>query len=175
MTRPPRRVVVGVSGSPHSLQALRFGVELAHGLDATLMPVIAWEPPGGDSAARPYPRYVTDEWADTAESRLLTAFDQALGGPPTDLRTEPHVVRGRPGQVLVALADGADDFLVIGKGRPGILRRAWCGSVTRHCLAHATCTIITIAPTALASDAGRLLGGLRLRHAPHDAGAVLSP
>jgi nucleotide-binding universal stress UspA family protein len=76
MTHAPRRVVAGVSGSPHSLQALRLAVELANALDATLLPVIAWEPPGGESRARPYPESVTEAWADAAEARLLTAYDE---------------------------------------------------------------------------------------------------
>lgn len=167
MTHAPRRVVAGVSGSPHSLQALRLAVELATALDATLLPVIAWEPPGGESRARPYPESVTEGWADAAEARLLTAFDEGLGGVlPADLRIESHVVRGRAGHVLVTTADQPGDLLVVGKGRPGILRRAWCGSVTRHCLAHATCPVVTIPPTSLATDAGRVLAGLRLRRVP---------
>jgi nucleotide-binding universal stress UspA family protein len=142
------RVVVGVSGSPGSLQALRFAFDRACALDAALVPVIAWEPPGGDSAARPYPGSVTDGWADAAEERLLRAFDEGLGAPPDDLPAASHVIRGRPGHVLVAVADRPDDLLVVGSSRPGILRRAWSGSVTRHCLAHAACPVIAVPPTA---------------------------
>jgi nucleotide-binding universal stress UspA family protein len=141
------RVVVGVSGSPGSLQALRYAFERARALDAALVPVIAWEPPGGDSAARPYPSSVTDGWADAAEERLLRALDDALGAPPADLPAASHVIRGRPGQVLVAVADYPNDLLVVGKTRPGLLRRIWSGSVTRHCLAHAACPVITVPDT----------------------------
>jgi nucleotide-binding universal stress UspA family protein len=139
-------VVVGVSGSPGSVHALRFAIERAHELGATLMPVIAWQPPGGDSAMRPYPAHVADGWADAAEARLLTAVNVDLGGVPEDVRTEPHVVRGRPGRVLVAFADRPGDLLVLGEPRPGRLRRAWsgAGSVARHCLAHAACPVVTV-------------------------------
>jgi nucleotide-binding universal stress UspA family protein len=37
-----RRVIVGASGSPGSLQALRFAEELARAHDATLIPLLAW-------------------------------------------------------------------------------------------------------------------------------------
>lgn len=173
MSERARRVVVGVSGSPGSLHALRFAVEQARALEATLVPVIAWQPPGGDSVARPYPRDVTDEWADAAETRLLTAFDQGLGGPPLELPTEPHVVRGRAGQVLVAFADRPHDLLVVGRGRRGgIIRSSLCGRVTRHCLAYAGCPVLTVPPTELATDAGRSLRGVRLRRAPRDSSTL---
>jgi nucleotide-binding universal stress UspA family protein len=135
------------------LQALRFAFDRAYALDAALVPVIAWEPPGGDSVARPYPSSVTDGWADAAEERLLRALVEGLGAPPDDLPAASHVIRGRPGHVLVAVADHPDDLLVVGKGRSGILRRAWSGSVTRHCLALATCPVIAVPQTAPASDA----------------------
>ncbi|MBR7826018.1 universal stress protein [Actinospica sp. MGRD01-02] len=156
MSANSRRVVVGVSGSPGSLQALRCAVEQARALGATLLPVIAWEPPGGDSPARPYPRYVTDEWADAAEARLLTAFDEGLGGPPTGIPTEPHIVRGRAGPVLVAFADRPGDLLVIGRGRPRLTLRAEHGPVARHCVTRATCPVITVPPAALAAYVGPL-------------------
>ena len=173
MPYTPRRVVVGVSGSPGSLQALRIAVEQAHALDATLMPVIVWEPPGGDSAARPYPHYVTDGWADAAEARLLTAFEQGLGGLPSAAPTEPHVIRGRTARVLVTMADQPHDLLVIGMGHPRFPHRTGCGQVARHCLAHATCPVIAVPPTGLATAAGRTLRGLPLRHAPRDGSAVI--
>ena len=46
------RLIVGTSGSPGSLQALRYGDGLARAHDAVLVPVIAWELPGGDRAHR---------------------------------------------------------------------------------------------------------------------------
>lgn len=48
-----RRVIVGASGSPGSLQALRYAQYMARDFDATLVPVIAWLPPDGDLADRP--------------------------------------------------------------------------------------------------------------------------
>ena len=39
-----RRVIVGASGSPASLQALRYAEELARANDALLIPVLAWVP-----------------------------------------------------------------------------------------------------------------------------------
>src|SRR5690349_44307 len=42
------RLIVGTSGSPGSLQALRYADGLAYTHGAALIPVLAWQPPGGD-------------------------------------------------------------------------------------------------------------------------------
>ena len=49
------RIIVGVSGSPGSLQALRHAAGLARMHEAALVPVLAWVPPGGDLADRSHP------------------------------------------------------------------------------------------------------------------------
>ncbi|HZU56786.1 MAG TPA: universal stress protein [Actinocrinis sp.] len=158
------RVVVGVHGTPGSLQALRFAVGHARALGVTLMPVIAWEPPGGDSAGRRYPPFLMDAWADAAEKRLLTAFDEALGGPPQDLPTLPMVVRGRPGEVLAAMADRDSDLLVVGRARRGRLHRAYYGSPPQYCLAHAGCAVIVVPPSRLTRELDDARSVWRWRH-----------
>jgi nucleotide-binding universal stress UspA family protein len=152
VSRVVERVIVGVHGTPGSLQALRFAVRHARAFDAVLVPVIAWEAPGGDSAYRPYPAYLTDEWAESAEQRLLTAFDEGLGGPPADVATLPMVVRGKPGRVLVTLADREDDVLVVGRNHRRKLHRAWYGSTPAHCFAHARCAVLVVQPSELELD-----------------------
>jgi nucleotide-binding universal stress UspA family protein len=167
------RVVVGVSGSPGSLQALRFAVGHARAFNATLVPVIAWEPPGGDSANRRFPSYLADEWATAAEARLLNAFDEGLGALPPDLPTQPLVIRGPAKRVMVAVAERDNDLLVVGAGHRGFLHRAWYGSVPRYVLAHAPCAVITVPPSQLATEARRSWSGPRLRRAPRDGAAAL--
>ncbi|MEV7930664.1 universal stress protein, partial [Kitasatospora sp. NPDC088779] len=49
------RVVVGVSGSLGSLAALHRGVAEARSRGAELVPVLAWEPPGGEFGYRRSP------------------------------------------------------------------------------------------------------------------------
>lgn len=169
------RVVVGVHGTPGSLQALRFAVGHARAFGSTLVPVIAWQPPGGDSASRRYPQFLTDEWAGAAEQRLLTAFDEGLGGAPHDLPVEPRVVRGRAGGVLVALAERESDLLVVGDNRHSWLHRAWYGCAPTYCLAHAQCAVIVIRPSDLVVELGRtpfLPGRRKRRPTPRDASAA---
>ncbi|HEV3173571.1 MAG TPA: universal stress protein [Actinocrinis sp.] len=143
---------MGVHGSPTSLQALRFALGHARAFDATLIPVIAWEPPGGDSAYRRFPPFLSDAWALEAEQRLLAAFDEGLGGPPTDVPLSPLVVRGPAGQVLVEVADRENDLLVVGKNQRGLLHRLSYRSTTTHCVAHAHCAVIVVQPSRLAVE-----------------------
>ena len=147
------RVIVGVDGSPGSLEALRFAVGQARLLETTLIPVLAWIPPGGDVAARrvPAPAY-TRMLRQDAELRLLRAFDEGLGGLPPDLRVEPWVIRGGAGPALVETADRANDLLVVGSGRRGWLRHALRASTARYCLAHAACPVLAVPPPKLQAE-----------------------
>jgi hypothetical protein len=116
-----RRIFVGVTGSLGSLQALRFATEEARQRDVPLIPVLSWIPPGGEMADRRYPSSELRQlWRQAAWSRLWTAFDEALGGVPGDVRVEPAVVRGDAGTVLTELASADGDILV---HRPWPMRR----------------------------------------------------
>jgi nucleotide-binding universal stress UspA family protein len=76
-----RRIIIGTSGSPGSLPALRYAAELARQHDATLIPVLAWLPPGGDMADRRSPgSHLRQIWTDAAWLRLWAALDSAWGG-----------------------------------------------------------------------------------------------
>src|SRR6266516_6651744 len=69
------RVIVGTSGSPGSLCALRYAEGLARAHEAVLMPVIAWEPPGGDRTYRVAPSpELRQEWRRLAARRLHDAL-----------------------------------------------------------------------------------------------------
>jgi len=153
---------VGVDGSPGSLEALRFALGQARLLEATLVPVLAWIPPGGEVAARraPSPAY-TRMLAEQAQKRLLQAFDEGLGGLPRDVPVESWVIRGATGPALVDTAGRANDLLVVGAGRRGWFRHALRASTARYCLAHASCPVIAVPPPRLQAD---LRSQLRLRH-----------
>jgi len=153
-----RRVIVGASGSPGNLCALRYAEYLARATGATLIPVHAWIPPGGDVADRRCPSfYLRRVWTEDARQRLREALQAAWGQPPADLTIEPVVERGEPGAVLTSIASQEGDVLVIGAGRRGTLARVFSGRVSRYCLAHGHAPIVAIPPPTLASH---------LRHSP---------
>jgi nucleotide-binding universal stress UspA family protein len=163
-----RRVVVGVSGSLGSLQALRLAADEARAREATLVPVIAWVPPGGDFAERSHPSpYLRQIWREAARQRLADAFDAGLGGLPDDVAVLARIERGEPGPVLVDVAPSPDDLLVIGTGRRSPIGRALHKSIGRYCLAHAKCPVLAVPPSALMDEVGHgfRLWPLRGRHA----------
>lgn len=154
------RVIVGVSGSPECLPAMRYAAEIARAHRAPLIPVLTWLPPGGDLADRSHPSPVLRQvWADAARQRLRSALQAAFGGLPPDVSTQPHVIRGEPGQTLVRIACQEDDLLVIGAGRRSRIGRILHASVSRYCLAHAACPVLAVPPSPLDREIGRL--GLR--------------
>ncbi len=148
---PAPRVVVGVSGSPGSLTALRRAAEEARLREAELWAVLTWEPPEGDLQARrsPYASFILDEWQRRAREKLVTALTEVFGAGMPDFPLQTLVARGAPGRVLVRIAEGEQDVLVVGAGRRELLRRVLRPSVSRYCLAHATCPVLAVPPSPL--------------------------
>jgi len=113
------RVLVGTSGSPGSLRALRYGEGLARAHDAVLVPVIVWELPGGDRAYRiSGSRELGKACREIAARQLRDALIAVWGEVPGDPLVQPHVERGPVGWVLVSLASRSDDVLVVGAPPP---------------------------------------------------------
>lgn len=161
------RVIVGASGSPGSLQALRYAEELASAHDATLIPVLAWVPPGGDLADRRSPcEYLRGIWTEDATRRLRDTLGAVWGGAPPGLAVEPLVQRGEAGQVLVGNASRPGDLLVVGAGQRRTLTGLGPGKVTRYCLVHAGCPVLAVPPPALARELRHGLLAWALRHRP---------
>src|SRR5258708_17805153 len=122
------RLVVGASGSPGSLGALRYARDLACRIDVPVVAVQAWVPPGGDLAERRCPSAALRRiWAEAAGKRLKDALLAAWGSVPPNLDLKLLVVRGEPGPSLVGVADSSDDLLVVGAGRRGVMSRMWRG------------------------------------------------
>lgn len=147
------RLIVGTSGSPGSLQALRYGEALARAHGMVLIPVIAWEPAGGDRDERlQNSGYLRQACQDLACQRLRDALIAVWGEIPPSPLVQPRIARGPAGQILVNLACRPDDVLIVGTGRRGTLPRMACSRVSRYCLAHAQCPVLAIPPPALARE-----------------------
>jgi len=159
-----RRIIVGVHGSPGSLQALRFAADEARQRNVPLLAVTAWIPPGGDLAERRHSSpYLRKIWREAAWEQLWAAFDAGLGGMPGDLRVETQAVRGETGPVLVEAAGQPDDLLVIGTGRRARFGRMMRKSVSRYCVAHARCPVLAVPPSALMDEMSHPLHSWHVR------------
>ncbi|KNB52354.1 universal stress protein [Streptomyces caatingaensis] len=150
MSETVERVVVGVDGSAGSVAALRQGAREAARHGAVLCPVLAWSPPGGEAAdaVSPAPADVRAHWERAAEAVLHRTCEAALGPGPDAARARTRTVRADAGPALVALSRHPTDLLVMGAGRHGPLHRFLHGSVTRHCLRHASCPVLVVRPDA---------------------------
>jgi nucleotide-binding universal stress UspA family protein len=168
------RIIAGASGSPGSLAALRYAEVLAHAHDATLVPVIAWVPPGGDRADLTLPSaHLRQAWRDAACQRLRDALIAVWGAVPDDPLVQPHVERGPAGWVLVSIAGRPGDLLVIGAGRRGPLTRIVACKVSRYCVAHARCPVLAVPPPDLAREIGHSRLAWAFRHRTLTADQVL--
>jgi nucleotide-binding universal stress UspA family protein len=169
------RVIVGTSGSPGSLQALRYGEGLARAHGAVLIPVLAWELPGGDYGERVQPSgELRQVWQNLACRRLRDALIAVWGMVPGDPLVQPHLERGPAGWVLVNLAHRPGDVLVVGAGRRGTLAQMVFSRVSRYCLAHAQCPVLAIPPPAIARELRHGHLAWRLRHRLLTADQILN-
>ncbi|MBC3842499.1 universal stress protein [Streptacidiphilus sp. 4-A2] len=176
MAEMPGRVVVGVSGSLGSLAALRRAVVEARRSGRPLLPVLAWTPPGGELGYRrsPCPQ-LAKVWEDNAVEQLCNAFEEGLGGRPTDLLVQPMVVRADPGSSLCEIADDPSDLLVVGAGRRGGLARLGHAGVSRFVLAHAGCPVLAVPPPELPRGTARALRRLDLGDLVRRGGGLVAP
>ncbi len=146
------RVVVGVDGSPESLEALRWAARAAALRDSTVRALTAW-----DLLAQHYPdhmhRFSTTYRASDAEAALTSYVEEALGTEAA--RTvERRVVCDLPARALIE--EGADaDLLVVGARGVGGFRGLLLGSVSQHCLRHAPCPVAVVRPGTTAAAGER--------------------
>jgi nucleotide-binding universal stress UspA family protein len=134
----PGRIVVGVDGSPSSLDALSWAARQAELTGAGIEVVTTWEWPSSYGWAVPVPEDFDPE------SEVRQTLDGALGpvraarpGVPVEVR----VVGGHPAPVLVEASKGAD-LLVVGSRGHGEFVGMVIGSVSEYCAAHAHCPVL---------------------------------
>jgi nucleotide-binding universal stress UspA family protein len=134
-----RRIVVGVDGSRHSVEALRWAAYQASLLGARLNVVTAWEYPASFGWAA-----VPSDWdpAEDMEKVLQEAVRAAFGDePPAGL--ELQVREGGAARVLLEACEGAT-MLVVGSRGHGGFAGLLLGSVSAGVAEHASCPVLII-------------------------------
>ena len=133
-------IVVGVDGSEASKDALRWAVVQAGLTNADVHAQMAWQVPGTYALVPPYP-YDFDIEGATAKA-LEEVVDGIFGADrPFGLSTQ--VVEGHPVTTLVEAARDAV-LLVVGSRGHGAFAGMMLGSVSEHCVAHATCPVVVV-------------------------------
>jgi nucleotide-binding universal stress UspA family protein len=142
---PGRQIVAtGVDGSPESIAALRWATRYAAATGATVRAVQAWHYP---SAVGPAPVGVAPEAVShEVEQRIRGELDETIaqaGLDPATARIEPHVRYGHPAEVLISESTDAD-LLVVGHRGHGAFTGMLTGSVSIHCVNHASCPVVVV-------------------------------
>jgi nucleotide-binding universal stress UspA family protein len=132
------RIVVGVDGSRHSRQALRWGAHLAALFGARLDAVTAWEFPVM------YGWSVPPDWDPARDmEKVLDETLRAVFGdqPPPGLAQQ--VREGGAAKVLLEASRGAI-MLVVGSRGHGGFTGLLLGSVSANVAEHASCPVLII-------------------------------
>ena len=151
-TTQQRRIVVGVDGSPASLDALTWAVRQASLTGAAVEAVTAWQFPATYGG---YPVDAGTDWQANAQAIQDTAVKEALGDEATSLLR--RVAQGHSVRVLLDAAAEAE-LLVVGSRGHGGFTGMLLGSVSEHVVAHAPCAVVVIRTTVPVGDARDLAG-----------------
>lgn len=137
-------VVVGVDGSPASAMAMAWTARYAKAMGARVRAVLAWHYPvtAGAGAVSVPPTVITDDVERTRREDLDKAIAATFGDPPP-VAVESVVVYGHPAQVLLEQSRDAD-LLVVGSRGHGGFSGMLLGSVSTHCVTHATCPVTVV-------------------------------
>jgi nucleotide-binding universal stress UspA family protein len=150
------RIVVGVDGSPPSVEALRWAARHAAAVPGAVIEVVTVceqtmtygaVPPAAapglvpaTAAGRP------DELDDALAAEARRAAEQAVvvaGLHQAGLSVRTTQLTGHPASVLVDASRGAD-LLVIGPSGHGALVGLLLGSVATHLITHASCPVVVV-------------------------------
>lgn len=131
------RVVVGVDGSPSSDRAVDWAGEYARRTGALVELVTAWSYPMSYGMPMVTSAYDPEDDARATVEKAVAR----LHLPPELVRTQ--VVNGPAPVVLIAHAADAD-LLVVGSRGHGGFAGLLLGSVSAHCVHHATCPVVVV-------------------------------
>lgn len=143
-TRSGRPVLVGVDGSPHSRDAVRFAAEEAHRREVQMQALLA-VPPLVDAMG-----FATGPETDALEE-ARTELSAALAGVQENhpgLRLDQLVVQTHPVEALLRHASGAQLLVVGTRGRGG-LHAMLLGSVSREMSQRAPCPVAVVPPVSV--------------------------
>ena len=133
------RIVVGVDGSESSKGALRWAIQQAKLIGASVDAVTAWRYPTGYGWAPAIGEY---DFEDDAKNVLAEALG-AVSGLEPEVSVCPVVAEGHAADVLLRAAKGAD-LLVVGSRGHGGFTSPLLGSVSLYCVLHAHCPVLVL-------------------------------
>jgi nucleotide-binding universal stress UspA family protein len=131
------RIVVGVDGSPHSDEAVRWAIEVGEARNGEVTAVFAWQVPWLSFPGA----FKKDELEQAAKEFIVETVSRIQKTPPIPLIT--LVAEGDPAASLIEASKGANLLVVGTRGRSpwsGLL----LGSVSQRCAAAASCPVVLV-------------------------------
>ncbi len=144
------RIVVGVDGSTHSMDAVKWGARQAEMMEGEVVLVAVWgwpkgygDPSIGDpSIGGPMPMPNDYNPAANAEHEL-DAAEQAVHKEYPGVPVRRLAIDGHPSQILVDASKAAAMVVVGSRGR-GAFMGMLLGSVSQHLVHHAKCPVVVL-------------------------------
>ena len=134
----PARIVVGIDGSPASLDALDWAGRQATLTHSALEMIMTWDWPTTYGWAMYFPeRYNPSE----GMPEMLSKAAADLRTKYPDIEVTFRVVQGNPAPLLVEASRGAD-LLVVGSRGHGEFVGMLIGSVSEYCATNAHCPVL---------------------------------
>jgi len=130
-------IVVGIDGSPESLKATAWAAEQARATGGTLELLIVWARPMSYGLPLVVGGYNPEQEAQDVVDKAASGIEL----PAPRLRTS--VVNGASAMVLVERSRTAD-LLVVGSRGHGGFAELLLGSVSDHCVHHASCPVVVV-------------------------------
>jgi nucleotide-binding universal stress UspA family protein len=134
------KIVVGMDGSVSSHHALRWAAEQAQRTGASLQVVMTWYDPYA-GMWKPHDPSAADPLALTR--RAVERHTRQVLGENPGVPVEAVALEGPPAKVLLEQSRDAD-LLVLGKRGMGAFVELMLGSVSLHCVTHATCPVVVV-------------------------------
>ena len=132
------RIVVGVDGSPGSRDALDWAARYAEMTGRAVVIVTAWHlPVMYGTVPAPGIDFETDA------AKLLGDARKGAKAEHPEVRFETHLEAGRAADILVHVSRPGD-VLVVGSRGHGAFTGMIIGSVSAHCVSHATCPVVVV-------------------------------
>ncbi|MEJ8641384.1 universal stress protein [Streptomyces sp. MS1.HAVA.3] len=147
-------IVVGVDGSNHSKEAVRWAVAQAALIGGRVHAVMAWDWNRNPFAIDPAAADVADAGAVTAEEtarrKLADTVTAAVGASP-GVPVFRRVEQGTPAQVLVDASKEAD-LMVVGTRGYGGFKGALLGSVSQQVVQYSAGTVVVVREDGVEDD-----------------------
>lgn len=138
---PDSLVVVGVDGSEHAKEALRWAAAYGLATGAPVRAILCWHyhTAALEAPVEKAPAPVTDKIRQEMSQTLATAVADAA----VKVDVEQVIGYGHPAQVLVEQSAEAGLLVVGSRGRSAVTGLL-LGSVSLHCVTNARCPVVVV-------------------------------